>query len=45
MQDPAAVTQLFRERGLKVTPQRQAIFGIMHRSPVGRATVAVVLRP
>ena len=33
MQDPAAVTQLFRERGLKVTPQRQAIFGIMHRSP------------
>ena len=33
MQDPAAVTQLFRERGLKVTPQRQAIFGIMYRSP------------
>ena len=33
MQDPATVTQMFRSRGLKVTPQRQAIFGIMHRSP------------
>jgi Fe2+ or Zn2+ uptake regulation protein len=33
VEDPATVTQLFREQGLKVTPQRQAIFGIMHRSP------------
>jgi Fe2+ or Zn2+ uptake regulation protein len=31
MHDPATVTQLFRSHGLKVTPQRQAIFGIMYR--------------
>jgi Fe2+ or Zn2+ uptake regulation protein len=27
---PAELTELFRARGLKVTPQRQAIFGVLH---------------
>ena len=30
MKSPAELTQLFRARGLKVTPQRQAIFRILH---------------
>ena len=34
MQDPAAVTDVFRQRGLKVTPQRQSIFRILHQNPV-----------
>ena len=32
MRSPAELTALFRERGLKVTPQRQAIFRILHGS-------------
>jgi Fe2+ or Zn2+ uptake regulation protein len=30
VKSPAELTQLFRERGLKVTPQRQAIFHVLH---------------
>ena len=30
MKSPAELTELFRARGLKVTPQRQAIFGVLH---------------
>jgi Fe2+ or Zn2+ uptake regulation protein len=30
VKSPAELTQLFRARGLKVTPQRQAIFRILH---------------
>ncbi len=30
MKSPAELTELFRTRGLKVTPQRQAIFRILH---------------
>ena len=30
MKTPAELTELFRARGLKVTPQRQAIFRILH---------------
>lgn len=30
MKTPTELTQLFRDRGLKVTPQRQCIFRILH---------------
>ncbi|HEX2038285.1 MAG TPA: Fur family transcriptional regulator [Acidimicrobiales bacterium] len=30
MRTPAELTELFRERGLKVTPQRQCIFRLLH---------------
>jgi Fe2+ or Zn2+ uptake regulation protein len=30
VKEPAELTQLFRERGLKVTPQRQCIFRVLH---------------
>ncbi len=30
MKSPAELTQLFRQRGLKVTPQRQCVFRILH---------------
>ena len=32
MKSPEELTQAFRERGLRVTPQRQAIFRILHGS-------------
>ena len=32
MRDPDAITETFRQRGLKVTPQRQSIFRILHRT-------------
>jgi Fe2+ or Zn2+ uptake regulation protein len=32
MRTPAELTELFRARGLKVTPQRQCIFRILHGS-------------
>jgi Fe2+ or Zn2+ uptake regulation protein len=32
MRSPTELTALFRQRGLKVTPQRQAIFRILHGS-------------
>lgn len=34
MQSPAALTDRFRERGLKVTPQRQLIFRLLHGNDV-----------
>jgi Fur family peroxide stress response transcriptional regulator len=43
MQHPDAVTDVFRERGLKVTPQRQAIFRILHHTP-GHLTAEAVHR-
>lgn len=30
MKSPTELTELFRERGLKVTPQRQCIFRLLH---------------
>jgi len=33
VEDPDSLTQLFRRRGLKVTPQRQCIFQILHANP------------
>lgn len=30
MKDPAELAQLFRERGYKMTPQRQCIFEVLH---------------
>src|SRR3954466_3207662 len=30
MKTPAELTELFRARGLKITPQRQAIFHVLH---------------
>ena len=32
MKSPEELTALFRERGLKVTPQRQCIFRVLHES-------------
>jgi len=43
MQDPDAVTNAFRQRGLKVTPQRQSIFRILHENP-GHLTAETVHR-
>jgi Fe2+ or Zn2+ uptake regulation protein len=43
MQDPDAVTEVFRRRGLKVTPQRQSIFRILHGS-AGHLTAESVYR-
>lgn len=34
MQTPAELTRDFRHRGLKLTPQRQAIFAHLHRNDV-----------
>lgn len=34
MKSPAELAQLFRDRGLKVTPQRQRIFAVLHDSRV-----------
>lgn len=43
MQDPDAVTQVFRQRGLKVTPQRQSIVRILHETS-GHLTAEAVHR-
>ena len=46
MQSPAELTDLFRSRGLKVTPQRQCIFGVLHGSdqhPTAEAVHAEVV--
>ena len=32
MKTPTELTQLFRDRGLKVTPQRRCIFQVLHRN-------------
>jgi Fur family transcriptional regulator, peroxide stress response regulator len=34
VKSPAELTELFRERGLKVTPQRQCIFRLLHGNEV-----------
>lgn len=34
MKTPAELTELFRGRGLKVTPQRQLLFGLLHGNGV-----------
>ena len=34
MKSPAELTELFRARGLKVTPQRQCIFRVLHDNGV-----------
>ena len=44
MKSPDELTALFRERGLKVTPQRQRIFRVLHESeghPTAEAVHAV----
>lgn len=33
MRSPTELTELFRDRGLKVTPQRRAIFEVLHGNP------------
>jgi len=38
---PEELTDLFRAQGRKVTPQRQAIFGILHRNPAHPTADAV----
>ncbi len=47
MKSPAELTDLFRAQGLKVTPQRQCIFGILHSSdmhPTAEAVYAEAVR-
>lgn len=34
MKTPAELTELFRSQGLKVTPQRQMLFGLLHGNAV-----------
>lgn len=41
MKSPDELTELFRQRGLKVTPQRQRIFGVLHGSSVHPTAEAV----
>src|SRR6478735_3907265 len=41
MKTPDELTDLFREQGLKVTPQRQRIFRILYDSPVHPTAEAV----
>ena len=41
MRSPAELTDLFRAKGLKVTPQRQGIFAVLHGSPVHPTADAV----
>jgi Fe2+ or Zn2+ uptake regulation protein len=43
MRDPDALTDTFRQRGLKITPQRQSIFRILHRTG-GHLTAESVYR-
>ena len=43
MRSPAELTEAFRQRGLKITPQRQCIFRILHgneRHPTAEAVYA-----
>lgn len=47
VKSPAGLTDRFRARGLKVTPQRQAIFRILHENrvhPTAEAVHAEVIR-
>ena len=41
MRNPAELTELFRARGLKVTPQRQCIFRLLHGNGVHPTAEAV----
>jgi len=41
VKSPAELTDLFRERGFKVTPQRQCIFRILHDAPSHPSAEAV----
>ena len=41
MKSPAELTELFRSRGLKVTPQRQCIFRVLHGNDVHPTADAV----
>ena len=41
MRTPAELTDLFRARGLKVTPQRQCIFRVLHGNGVHPTAEAV----
>lgn len=41
MRTPEELTDLFRAQGRKVTPQRQAIFGILHHNPAHPTADAV----
>lgn len=41
MRSPEELTRIFRERGLKITPQRQAIFRALHGSTVHPTAEAV----
>ncbi|WCO65653.1 Fur family transcriptional regulator [Iamia majanohamensis] len=41
MRSPDELTDLFRSRGLRVTPQRQCIFGVLHDSSVHPTAEAV----
>ena len=41
MRTPEELTDLFRAQGRKVTPQRQAIFGILHDNPAHPTADAV----
>ncbi|MHB1445751.1 MAG: Fur family transcriptional regulator [Acidimicrobiales bacterium] len=41
MRSPEELTDLFRRRGRKVTPQRRAIFGILHENPAHPTADAV----
>lgn len=41
MRSPAELTEAFRERGMKVTPQRQCIFRVLHGNAVHPTAEAV----
>lgn len=41
VRSPEELTQIFRARGLKITPQRQSIFRVLHRSTVHPTAEAV----
>lgn len=41
MKSPAELAEAFRARGLKVTPQRECIFGVLHHSAVHPTADAV----
>jgi Fe2+ or Zn2+ uptake regulation protein len=41
VKSPEELTQIFRSRGLKVTPQRQSIFRVLHESTVHPTAEAV----
>ncbi|TML58175.1 MAG: transcriptional repressor [Actinobacteria bacterium] len=42
VQTPAELTELFRDRGLKVTPQRQRIFEVLHRATMPTISLKTV---